>query len=274
MRARLTGDPRIGFAALEQMIDLHTHILPGLDDGAESDEVSMAMARRAVEDGVTTLVATPHLNFRYDFPIAAIARGVEQLNARLAEAGVPLDVVGGAELDSTRVQELSDAEIGQATVGDGPCLLVESPYQAAGGILDETLYELQLRGLTVVLAHPERCPLFQQDLDHLRRLVDRGVLCSVNAGSMSGVFGSTVRRFVLRLFSEGLVHDVSSDAHDPERRPPVLSTGLKAMKGDLPDLAQQWDHYTHDAPAAMLSGARVPSPPPPPSRPWWRRLLG
>jgi protein-tyrosine phosphatase len=258
---RLDVRPRIG-SACRRADDRPPHAHPA---GA---------GRRRREPGGQRGDATPHVNFHYEFPLEAIGQGVRELNALLTDEGVPLTVISGAELDAARALELEPEELGGLTLGDSPCLLVESPYQPAGGILEEILYELQLRQFVPVLAHPERCPLFQGDVDHLRRLVDRGILCSVTAGSMSGAFGSTVRRFVLRLFAEGLVHDVSSDAHDPERRPPVLSTGLEAMKGDLRGLAAQWDHYTHDAPAAMLSGAQVPSSPAPPSRPWWRRLLG
>ncbi|MGI8804550.1 MAG: tyrosine-protein phosphatase [Thermoleophilaceae bacterium] len=255
------------------MIDLHCHILPGLDDGAPDAATSLAMAERAVADGIRTIAATPHVNFEYEYPLEAIGRGVRQLNELLSDAAVPISVVPGAELDASRAMELLPEQLRDLTLGDGPYLLVESPYQPIGEVLDEVLYQLQLQGLAPVLAHPERCPIFHANIDHLRELVGRGMVCSVGAGSMTGTFGSSVQRFTSRLFSEGLVHSVSSDAHDPDRRAPVLSAGLKAMESELAGRSQ-W--LTVEAPAAILRGDPLPSPPTQSARPrkGLRRLFG
>lgn len=255
------------------MIDLHSHILPGLDDGAEDSEISLAMARAAVSDGIGTIVATPHINPTYDTDPDRLEELTRELNALLAGAEIPITVLAGAEVAVSSVAELSDRALGKACLGSGPSLLVESPYTRTVTFLEELLFDLQVRDFRPVLAHPERCPSFQADIDRLRELVRRGVLCSVNAGSMAGAFGSTVRRFVLRLFEEGLVHDVASDSHDPSRRPPSLSVGFQGAEDALPGISAQASWFTDSAPAAILAGDPLPPGPDPPSRSSrWRRL--
>lgn len=256
------------------MIDLHSHILPGIDDGSDDSETSLAMARVAVEDGIRTIVATPHVNADYDVDFGNIGQLVGELNILLARAEVPLAVLPGAEVAVSRVAEMTDADLKSVCLGDSSSVLVESPYARTVVFLDELLFDLQVRGFRPVLAHPERCPLFQKDIDRLRELVGRGVLCSVNASSMAGVFGSTVRRFVIRLLEEGLVHDVASDSHDPSRRPPSLMVGFDSAEGELPGILAQVEWFTEDAPAAILAGEPLPPRPNPPSRSsGWRRLV-
>ena len=234
------------------------------------------MARRAVQEGVRSMVATPHVNFEWDYDLAAIGERVGQLNIALARRELPVAVVPGAELAVARLADMADDDLRALCLGGGPYLLVESPYARAVRFLDELLFDLQVRGYRVLLAHPERCPLFQTDVERLRRLVDAGVLCSVNAGSMAGRFGTTVRRFTLELFRAGLVHDVASDAHDTARRPPGMLYGFEAADPDLPGLAAQAAWYTEQAPAAILSGEPLPPRPQPPQPPVsrWRRFVG
>ena len=262
--------------ALEALvIDLHSHILPGLDDGAGDSEMSLAMARVAVDDGIRTIVATPHVNDAYNVDLEAIGRLAGELNVLFARAEIPLAVLAGAELAMTRVADMTDVDLTAASLGSGSSVLIESPYAPTLAFLDELLFDLQVRGFRPVLAHPERCPAFQRDIDRLSQLVQRGVLCSVNAGSMAGMFGTRVRRFVLQLLREGLVHDVASDAHDPVRRPPALRLGFDRANSDLPGLAMQLGWFTDAAPAAILAGEPLPPrPEPPPRKPsGWRRVV-
>jgi protein-tyrosine phosphatase len=140
-------------------------------------------------------------------------------------------------------------------------MLVESPYQQATDMLEETLFNLQLRGYRPVLAHPERSPSFMRDPDRLEGLVERGVLCSVTAASMAGRFGRTVQRFSRVLFERGLVHDVASDAHDILRRAPGLTAGFRILDRDVPGLLGQIDWFTSAAPTAILAGDPLPDKP-------------
>lgn len=232
------------------------------------------MARLAAADGVRTIVATPHVNTDFDYDLTEISRRCGELNVQLARAEVSLAVLAGAEIAVSRLTELDDGALRDLCLGASQALLVESPYTKSADFLDELLFDLQVRGFQPVLAHPERCPIFQQDVDRLKRIVDRGILCSVTAGSMAGTFGSTVQKFVLRMFREGLVHDVSSDAHDHRRRRPVLTPGFERAERELPGIAVQRDWYTRAAPTAILAGeAPPPRPPPPAGKPsLWRRL--
>jgi protein-tyrosine phosphatase len=259
------------------LIDLHSHILPGIDDGPASLAESVEMARAAVAGETRTIVATPHVNDRFRPDPEEIVRLAGSVNIELARAEIPLAVITGAEIAITRLAELDDEVLRVLALGSGLSVLVESPYERSARFIDEALFALQVRGFLPVLAHPERCPLFQDDIERLRALVDRGVLSSVNAGSLAGEFGSTVRRFALRLLQEGLVHDVASDAHDPVRRPPPLLPGFEAGEAALPGLSGYVDWLTQEAPASILRGK---SPPPPPSDApqlkmnLWRRLAG
>ncbi len=144
------------------MVDLHSHILPGLDDGAPDVEASVALARAAVAAGTTTLVATPHVSLTYDTRPDAVSSGIEALGARLADERIPLELVAGAEIAVPRLSELDGDALGALAIGDGPYLLVESPYSASP-FLEETVFGLMTRGFKPILAHPERCALFQRN---------------------------------------------------------------------------------------------------------------
>lgn len=257
------------------MIDLHSHILPDLDDGAGDMETSIVMARAAVRGGIQTMVATPHVNFDYAVDPEAIGAQVGALNVELARHELPLAVLPGAEVALSRLADLDDRTVRALCLGGGSCVLVESPYSRGVAFLEDLLFDLQLRGFQTLLAHPERCPIFQDQPDRLARLVERGVLCSVNTGSMAGRFGSTVRRFAIQLFRDELVHDVASDSHDEVRRPPDLRSGFEHVESELPGLSAQSEWFTQLAPAAILAGQPLP---PRPRRPGsqkraWRRFL-
>jgi protein-tyrosine phosphatase len=249
------------------MIDLHCHVLPGIDDGPESIEGSLALARAAAAAGTRTLVATPHVNSRYDPDADTIARRVRELNTRLAAEGLELEVLAGAEIAMTRLAELEPQRLSALTLAGSSWLLVEPPFAAALPGLDAVIWDLQRRGYGVVLAHPERCHAFHRDRSMLGSLVRSGVLTSVTAGSLVGRFGRGVRRFALALVQDGLVHNVASDAHNLTGRPPGMAVELQ--RAGLDALA---DWLTRQVPAAILQGTQIPPEPPRPrqrrSVPW------
>lgn len=243
------------------MIDLHSHILPGLDDGAPDWPTSVEMGRVAVAEGIETIAATPHVNFEYQYPLSEIRSRAAELNRRLAESGLPLTVVTGGEIALSRLVDLSDEDLQVLGLGGTRTLLIESPYSAAAGGLEAALFDLQLRHFNPLLAHPERCPYFQSDPDRLTTLVERGIHCSINSGSMDGTFGSTVRRFAIELLRRGLVHAVSSDSHDPAQRAPRLLSGFEEGERALPGLMRLVGWLTADSPRCLLAG-EVPPPRP------------
>jgi protein-tyrosine phosphatase len=236
---------------------------------------ALALAQAAGRAGTQVLVATPHVRDDHSFPLSAIEERVGETNAALEEAGIDVQVVAGAEVAITKMTELDDNALRSLCLGSGRYLLVESPYTYAPELLEAVLFDLQERGFRPILAHPERSPSFLSDFVRLERIVDRGVLCSVTALSMSGGFGTPIQRFTSRLFAEGLVHDVASDAHDTRRRPPGLGEGFERLDAELPGLADQARWFTVEAPQAILAGQELPPPPEPlaPPEKGLRRLL-
>jgi protein-tyrosine phosphatase len=244
------------------VVDLHCHILPGLDDGPAQIGDSLELARAAERAGITRIAATPHVREDYPFDPLEIEPRVRQLNVELGRAAIGLEVVSGAELGITKARELDDDTVSALCLGTGAYLLVESPYTQVTDLLEQEVFELQLRGFRPVLAHPERSPSFLGDARRLAVLAERGVLCSVTAGSLAGRFGGSVQRFALELFAEGLVHNVASDAHDSTRRPPDLTAGLAALEAAMSGASEAARWYTEDVPAAILAGADLPGAPP------------
>ncbi len=248
------------------MIDLHCHVLPGIDDGPPTMGHSLALARASAASGTGLIVATPHVDGTYYNDSEGIAAGVAAVNGQLASEGVPLEVVAGAEVAISRALELPDDELVRLRLGSGPYLLIEAPLSPAVGDIDQMLFNLQVNGHQLVLAHPERSPLFLRRPERLAELVARDVLCSITAGSIAGRFGQTVRRFTLSMLREGLVHNVASDAHDTVRRPPGVRVELEAAERDVPGISARIEWFTAQVPAAILSGERLPPAPPLPER--------
>jgi len=255
------------------MIDLHTHILPGIDDGPEAIEGSVELARAAVAVGMRVLVATPHVSWTYPNDAATIAGLVDQLNARLHAERIELEIVAGAEIAMTRLVDMRAEELARLSLGGGPFLLVEPPFAPAVTGLDALVFDLQRQGHKVLIAHPERCSAFHRDPDMLQELVNGGILTSITAGSLAGRFGSEVRRFALTMARKGMIHNVTSDTHDPVKRPPGVAAELRQA-----GLEPLEDWLTEEVPAAILSGAEIPPRPDvelpgiePKPRTWWRR---
>lgn len=245
------------------VIDLHHHLLPGIDDGPATLAASLELARAAVAAGTTTVLATPHVSWDYPANTAAsIAAGVATLREALAAEGIPLEVLPGAEVAVTRAVDLVDDELEGLRLGHGPYLLVECPFTPSAVGFEFLLEALLARGNQILLAHPERSPAFQHEPDLLERLVARGMLAQVTAGSLSGGFGRTVRDFAHRLVRDGLVHVIASDAHSVDRRPPSILDAL-----DEEGYAAQAGWFTDAVPSAILDGSPIPPMPALPARP-------
>ena len=258
------------------MIDLHCHILPGLDDGPVNLDFSVAMARSAADAGIQVMVATPHIRSDYSVDPAALEDMVARLNEAIEVEDIQLRVLTGGEVSLLKAAELGDDVLRQVCLGSSDYVLLESPYRSSDIDIEGILREVQSRGFKPLLAHPERCPIFQRDPDRLKRLVNSGVLCSITAASMAGGFGSPVRRFTLELLHDGLVHDVASDAHDHLHRPPDLLAGFESAEAEIPGIGEQAPWFTVTSPVAMLAGRPLPARPDPPPRPptsRWRRLV-
>jgi protein-tyrosine phosphatase len=243
------------------VIDLHCHILPGVDDGPSSDAEALALARAAVALGTSLIVATPHRSPRWPTEPATVTAGANRLAELLAAAGIELELRTGAEIALEEAARLDDGTLSELALGHGHHILLESPHEPAGDRLERTVSELLDRGHGIVLAHPERSPVFQDRPGRLREMVETGVLCSITAGALEGRFGPASQWFALELLRDGLVHSLASDAHAAGARPPGLQAGLDAAARHLPGVVRQTHWLTNDAPAAILAGTPLPSRP-------------
>jgi protein-tyrosine phosphatase len=254
------------------VIDLHCHVLPGIDDGPQTTAAALDLARAAAAAGIATIVATPHVDWSYPANDASrILPAVRVLQAELDAAGIEIQLLPGGEVAVTRAVDLSDDELRALTLGAGPWLLLEcplSPALAPGFIA--AARSLAVRGHRLLLAHPERSPVFQRDPEALAELVAGGMLAQVTAGALVGRFGRTARDTGLRMVRDGAVHIAASDAHGPGRRPSIAAELQEAGLGDL----ATW--LARDAPAAILQGAPLPARPELPPAPGrgLRRVLG
>jgi protein-tyrosine phosphatase len=238
------------------MIDLHCHVLPGIDDGPDSIEDSVAFARVAADAGIATLVATPHVNSRTPNDPDTIAGLVGELRARLASEQVDVDIRPGAEIAIDHVSEIPAEQLPRLGLGGGEWLLIEPPFAPVAPGLEGAVLELRRRGHSIVLAHPERCPALRRDRHVVPALVGAGVLVSITAGSVTGRFGSEVRAYALELTRAGLVHNFTSDAHDSVKRPPGIAEALQQA-----GLERLTDWCTRAVPEAILDGGTIPPMP-------------
>jgi protein-tyrosine phosphatase len=243
------------------VIDLHFHLLPGIDDGPRDLAESVALARVAADLDTATIVATSHVSHDFRNDAATIAAGVERVVTAVRQERIPVAVRAGAEVALTRAVELSDEELHALRLGDGPWLLLECPLTPRAAGVDKALAHLSERGHRLLLAHPERCPSLHRDPALLPRLVAGGMRTSLTAGAFAGRFGRDVRDLSRQLFDQGLVHSVASDAHDTVRRPPGMIAELASA-----EIPEEWIRYlTDESPAAILAGSELPVPPPLPA---------
>src|SRR6202158_5232505 len=208
------------------MIDLHCHMLPGIDDGAADLDVSLGMAEASVADGVTVLACTPHiLPGLYHNSGPQIRRATQELQNVLDQEGIPLRLVTGADnhvvpdfvagLQSGRLLSLCDSRY----------VLVEPPHHTEPPQLEDFFFNLLVAGFVPILTHPERLTWVPSRYGTIQRLVQAGVWMQITSGSLTGAFGRTAQYWAERMLDEGCVHILATDAHDTKRRPPRLSRG-------------------------------------------------
>lgn len=253
------------------MIDLHCHVLHGIDDGAQTLDDAVALVRSAAAAGAHRMVATPHVSRRYPNDAQTIGLHVEELSSRLATEKIPVEICAGAEIAAAVAAEIECEQLAALRLGGGEWLLLEPPFAPNAPLLGSLVEGLQRQGHRIVLAHPERCHAFHRDPGLLEALVRAGALTSVTAGSLAGRFGGDARSFALDLAGARMLHNVASDAHDLVRRPPGMAAEI--LQAGLGGLA---DWLTQDVPAAILSGAEIPRRPsgaaPVDLRRGWRKL--
>ncbi|MCJ0929713.1 tyrosine protein phosphatase [Virgibacillus halodenitrificans] len=202
------------------MIDIHSHILPGMDDGAATIEDSEAMARAAVADGIHTIIATPHhQNGKYNNEKAEILPSVDQLNSHLQEKGIPLLVLPGQEnrLHGELVTHLKAGQL-VTLANETDYVFVEFPSGHVPRYAKQMLFDIQVAGFKPVIVHPERNREIMEHPSVLYNFVDKGALSQVTAASIAGKFGKNVQKFAHQLIEADLTHFVASDAHNTTSR--------------------------------------------------------
>lgn len=239
------------------MIDLHCHILPGVDDGVRSLDEARSVARRALGEGVRAIAATPHVRADYPTTPEEMETGVASLQRDFAEGGLALEIVPGAEVAYTQLPLLSRGELARFTLNQGDVyLLVEFPYYGWPLGLDATIRNLRASGLTPILAHPERNPDVQERPERLASAVEAGALVQVTALSILGRLGRGAKRAAEALIAEGLVHVLATDGHGPHIREGGLAEAARGLRDE--ELGR---YLTSEAPRAILAGEPLATPP-------------
>jgi len=204
-------------------VDLHCHLLPGLDDGPQTEADALALARALVADGVGVVAATPHRTARFATPLHELLARMDALRELLAANGIPLEVLTGSEVAVDALLDIPEDELQALRLGGTGPLLVELPQREVGGDPTWIVHELLDRGVPVLLAHPERIPFLQADQGALAALVDAGAHAQVTCGSFIGRYGKTAQITAVSMLDAGLVDVLASDSHHAELRPPEMT---------------------------------------------------
>jgi protein-tyrosine phosphatase len=216
------------------MIDLHSHILPGLDDGPPTWEESLQMARMAVEDGIRTIAATPHLFKKHPDDLPTLISKDEVLNKisefkqRLQAEAIDLEVVPGCDfpLSFEALQLLEDDQV--LTINGGKrYLLLEFPFFALPPASEDICFRLKSKGITPIITHPERLFIFQESPQKLGNLLRVGCLSQITGSSLTGGFGRQVARAAREMLRQGYGQVLASDAHNVRKRPPLLREAVE-----------------------------------------------
>jgi len=244
--------------SVDSVIDLHSHVLAGVDDGARDLAESLAIARVAVADGITSIAATPHVRDDYPTSPATMERLVAELRGELERARLRLDVLPGGELALRQAQELPDADLRRFGLGGNPAvLLLEFPYVSWPLGLEDLVLRLRARGFQPVLAHPERNPDLQAAPERLAPLVEAGAFVQLTAASVDGRLGRAARACSKRLLDLELAHLVASDGHRAQSA--TRDVRLSPAVAELGEELGRW--LAADVPAALVAGEQPPPRP-------------
>jgi protein-tyrosine phosphatase len=247
------------------VIDLHSHILPGVDDGAKSLEDSLAMARMAVSDGIQVMACTPHfMPGVYDNTAQDIQKRIASLSEHLVTHDIPLALVAGADahIRPDFLQCLKRGEI--LTLHGSRYVLVEPPHDLKPKRLDDLLFSLTVAGYVPILTHPERLRWIETGYPLIQQMFKSGVWMQVTAGSVSGGFGARAQYWAQRMLAEGMVHILATDCHNTRSRPPLL-----AEAADLAGRALGNDEAVNlvlTRPVSVVEDADPNHVPPPPGQ--------
>lgn len=244
------------------MLDLHCHILPSIDDGATDLPMALAMARIAAADGITTIACTPHIYPGvYENTAAGIRAAIAAFQAELDGQGIAIRLVEGADvhLDPALVDGLRSGRI--PTLAGSRYLLLEPPHHVAPPRFEEAVFELMAAGYVPVITHPERLTWVDSHYDLFTRLSQRGAWMQITAGALTGRFGRRVKYWGERFVAEGHAMLLATDAHHPERRPPLLAEAREAVAALVG--VEEAMHLVRTRPQGVVDNLAPNSLPPP-----------
>lgn len=224
------------------MIDIHTHILPGIDDGAKDIKESLAIIRELINNEVTEVIATPHIiTGVYNNTKKIIDEKIEQLKTEIIANKLPIKLYKGAELyyEPNIIEKTKQEELNLA---GSNYILIESDLQRFPDNFEETLYQFQVAGYVPILAHAERFTPFLNDFNHLIDIANRGILIQLNSGSFFGDYGENVQKLAHRILQTGCVHFIASDVHHLNIRPVLMKQVYQYLS----------ENYTEDLAKLLL----------------------
>lgn len=248
------------------MIDIHCHILPGVDDGSENDQMSLAMAKQAIAEGITQIVATPHhRNRTWDNPKFSIERKVARLNALFSENHVPLDVLPGQE---PRIfGEMAEGKILHEELmsvnNTLRYMLVEFPTHHLPHYAQQLFYELQVKGVTPIIVHPERNEPIIAHPEFLYEFIVNGALSQITAASLIGKNGKKIQKLSMQFLENNLTHFIASDAHNLTARPFYMKEAFRLVKKSF---GYQFENQLIENADQIIRGERIDCEPPAPIR--------
>ncbi|WP_392486718.1 tyrosine-protein phosphatase [Haloimpatiens sp. FM7315] len=219
------------------MIDVHCHILPSVDDGSKDMETSIEMAKIAYEDGIRKIIATPHYYRGYfENKFCDVKAKVKELNEELKNREIQIEVIEGQEifLDSHTLEMFKKGDIGP--INNKKYMLLELDFAKFQKSAIETLYELKIKGITPIIAHPERYMYFWKDIREINYLIEEGCLFQINAGSITGLYGKEAQKTAKILIEKGICNFLGTDAHSVGRRKPKLKEAYSWVEENHRDM--------------------------------------
>ena len=245
------------------MIDLHCHMLPGIDDGAKDLDMALQMARIAVADGITMTACTPHIfPGRFDNTPAGIREACQQFQAELVAAGIPLQLTYGADIQIAPdlTQKLLDGTL--PTLHGSRYFLFEPPHQVSFPRLNDMIEDALLAGFVPIITHPERLFYVETDYDKFVEAARNGAWIQLTGGSLLGRFGRRAKRVSERFLNDGITHLLASDGHNLKKRTPELGKARDAAARFVGE--EEADRLVQERPAAVIANTAPEDIPPPP----------
>lgn len=238
------------------MIDIHSHILPGVDDGARSIEESIKILQKAADAGVTTIVATPHvLEVPSKSEWQEVSNVFNGLKQKIVQENIHIEMILGAELFISPDLPQNIEENRELCINNGSYVLLELPVLEIPSFTEQIIFELLIKGIQPIVAHPERYFEIQKDDTKFSKLVKRGVLTQLNSGSLMGIYGKRVQKTARILLKHNLIHMIASDIHSIPDGSYPLSQGVN-IAAEVVGMKKAMNMAT-SIPKKIINGERI-----------------